>query len=149
MRAVIQRVKKASVAVDDQIVGKIGRGLCVLLGVASDDTEEDANYLCDKIVNLRIFEDEASKFNLSLKDVEGEVLVVSNFTVMGDARKGRRPNFMFAADREKAEKLYNYFVERLKMLAGRVECGIFQAHMEVEIVNDGPVTILLDSKKVF
>ncbi|WAM32250.1 D-aminoacyl-tRNA deacylase [Caldicellulosiruptor naganoensis] len=149
MRAVVQRVKRASVVVDGEIVGKIDRGLCVLVGVANDDTEEDANYLCEKIVNLRIFEDEASKFNLSLKDVNGEILVVSNFTVMGDARKGRRPNFMFAADKEKAERLYNYFVNRLKTLVGRVECGIFQAHMEVEIVNDGPVTILLDSKKVF
>ncbi|ABP66616.1 D-tyrosyl-tRNA(Tyr) deacylase [Caldicellulosiruptor saccharolyticus DSM 8903] len=149
MRAVVQRVKRASVAVDGNAVGEIDKGLCILLGVANDDTEEDANYLCEKIVNLRIFEDETSKFNLSLKDIDGEVLVVSNFTVMGDARKGRRPNFMFAADKEKAERLYNYFVERLKGLAKKVECGIFQAHMEVEIVNDGPVTILLDSKKVF
>lgn len=149
MRAVVQRVKKASVVVDGRVVGRIEKGLCILLGVAHDDTQEDADYLCEKIVNLRIFEDEGSKFNLSLKDIDGEILVVSNFTVMGDARKGRRPNFMFAADKEKAEKLYDYFVTKLQGLARKVECGVFQAHMEVEIVNDGPVTILLDSKKVF
>jgi len=149
LRAVVQRVKKAYVLVDGKEVGRIQKGLCLLVGVAQDDTEEDADYLCEKVVNLRIFEDENSKFNLSLMDVDGEVLVISNFTVMGDARKGRRPNFMFAAEKEKAERLYNYFVEKLKQKVQKVECGVFQAHMEVAILNDGPVTVLLDSKKVF
>jgi D-tyrosyl-tRNA(Tyr) deacylase len=149
LRAVVQRVKEAFVIVDGKEVGRIQRGLCLLVGVAQDDTEEDADYLCEKVANLRIFEDETSKFNLSLMDVGGEVLVISNFTVMGDARKGRRPNFMFAAEKEKAERLYNYFVEKLKQKVRKVECGVFQAHMEVSILNDGPVTVLLDSKKIF
>lgn len=149
MRAVVQRVKSCFVVVDDKVVGEIGKGLCVLLGVAHDDTEEDADYLCEKIVNLRIFEDENSKFNLSLQDVNGGILVVSNFTVMGDARKGRRPNFMFAADRQKAQRLYNYFIEKLKEFTQDVASGVFQAHMQVNIINDGPVTIILDSKKTF
>lgn len=149
MRAVVQRVKEAYVLVGGKEVGRIKKGLCVLVGISQDDTEDDAEYLCEKVVNLRIFEDENSKFNLSLMDVGGEVLVVSNFTVMGDARKGRRPNFMFAAEKEKAEQLYNYFVQKLRQKVSKVECGVFQAHMEVAILNDGPVTILLDSKKVF
>lgn len=127
MRAVVQRVKEAFVIVDGKEVGRIQRGLCLLVGVAQDDTEEDADYLCEKVANLRIFEDETSKFNLSLMDVGGEVLVISNFTVMGDARKGRRPNFMFAAEKEKAERLYNYFVEKLKQKVRKVECGVFSS----------------------
>jgi D-aminoacyl-tRNA deacylase len=149
LRIVIQRVKRASVTVDGEIVGKIGKGLLVLLGVANDDSEKDADYLVEKTLNLRIFEDSEDKMNLSLLDINGEVLVVSQFTLYGDTRKGRRPSFIGAAPQEKANKLYEYFVSKMREQMLQVEKGRFQAMMDVELVNDGPVTILLDSKKNF
>ncbi|QEK12073.1 D-tyrosyl-tRNA(Tyr) deacylase [Crassaminicella thermophila] len=149
MRAVIQRVKNASVSVDNNITGKINKGLLVLLGVEEEDGEKDLNYLAEKIVNLRIFEDENDKMNLSLLDIGGEMLVVSQFTLLGDCRKGRRPNFMNAAKPEKANDLYVKFVQKCKIYGIKVETGVFQAHMEVNLCNDGPVTILIDSKKIF
>ncbi len=149
MRTVIQRVKRASVRVDNKIVAEIERGLLVLLGVAEDDTEQDIEYMANKTANLRILEDEAGKMNLSLLDVGGEALVVSQFTLYGDCRKGRRPSFIQAARPEKAEKFYQAFIEALSKLGLDVKGGVFQAHMDVELVNDGPVTILLDSKKLF
>lgn len=149
MRAVIQRVKRASVTVENEIVGKIGKGLLVLLGVSTDDSEKDANYLVEKTLNLRIFEDSDEKMNLSLLDIKGELLVVSQFTLYGDSRKGRRPSFIEAASPEKANNLYEYFVSESRKQLLPVETGKFQAMMDVELVNDGPVTILLDSKKKF
>jgi len=149
MRAVIQRVDSASVTVDDKVVGEIGRGFLVLLSVGEDDGESDVGYLADKIANLRVIEDEASKFNRSLLDDRGEALVVSQFTLHGDARKGRRPSFSHAAPPEKAEKLYNEFCVRLRALGVPTEEGVFAASMKVALVNRGPVTILLDSKKTF
>lgn len=149
MRTVIQRVKSSSVTVSGEIVGKIGKGLLVLLGVSDEDTEKDANYLVEKTLNLRIFEDSEDKMNLSLLDIKGEILVVSQFTLYGDARKGRRPSFIKAAPPEKANQLYEYFVSELSKQVSRVETGKFQAMMDVALVNDGPVTILLDSQKNF
>src|SRR5438270_2814491 len=149
MRAVVQRVSRASVIVDGQIVGKIDRGLLVLLGVTHADSEAAADYLAEKIAGLRIFEDDAGKMNLSVADVGGAVLAVSQFTLCGDVRKGKRPSFDDAARPEQARKLYDYFVERIRALGLRCETGIFQAMMQVELVNDGPVTILLDSEKKF
>lgn len=149
MRIVIQRVKSASVTVDGEIVGKIGKGLLVLLGVSVDDSEKDADYLVEKSLNLRIFEDLDDKMNLSLLDITGEILVVSQFTLYGDTRKGRRPSFIDAAPPEKANRLYEYFVSEIRNKLLRVETGKFQAMMDVALVNDGPVTILLDSKKKF
>jgi len=149
LRAVIQRVKRASVKVDDEIVSEIERGLLVLLGVAEDDAERDIEYMANKTANLRIFEDEEKKMNRSLLEVGGEALVVSQFTLYGDCRKGRRPSFIQAARPEKADKFYQLFIEALSGLGIDVKAGIFQAFMDVELVNDGPVTILLDSKKVF
>lgn len=149
MRAVIQRVKSASVKVDGEIVGKIGKGLLVLLGVSVVDIEKDATYLVDKTLNLRIFEDNEDKMNLSLLDIKGEILVVSQFTLYGDSRKGRRPSFIDAAPPEKANQLYEYFVSEIHKKLLRVETGKFQAMMDVELINDGPVTILLDSQKNF
>jgi D-aminoacyl-tRNA deacylase len=149
MRAVIQRVKSASVAVDGEVVGKIGRGLLVLLGVATDDAEMDALYLVEKTLNLRVFEDSDDKMNLSLLDVEGGLLVVSQFTLYGDARRGRRPSFINAAPPARANSLYEYFVSAASKQLSQVETGKFQSMMEVELINDGPVTILLDSKKNF
>lgn len=149
MRAVVQRVSKGSVTVDQEVVGEIGRGYVILLGVAQGDTERDADYLVDKIANLRIFPDAQGKMNLSLLDVGGEVLVVSQFTLVGDCRRGRRPSFSSAAPPELANKLYEYFVDKLSSMGIKVETGQFQADMLVEIMNDGPVTILLDSKKLF
>ena len=149
MRAVIQRVKSASVRVEDEIVGEIGKGLLVLLGVSNDDSEKDASYLVEKTLNLRIFEDSDDKMNLSLLDIKGEILVVSQFTLYGDTRKGRRPSFIDAAPPEKANTLYEYFVSEVRRNLLRVETGKFQAKMDVALVNDGPVTILLDSKKNF
>lgn len=149
MRAVIQRVSRAKVTVDGETVGEIGRGLLVLLGVSADDTERESEYLADKTLNLRIFEDDDGKMNRSLLDTGGDLLVVSQFTLYGDARKGRRPSFIKAAAPERANELYERFVEESRKQVQRVECGRFQAMMDVELVNDGPVTILLDSNKDF
>lgn len=149
MRAVIQRVRRSSVTVDDVVKGEIGHGLMVLLGVEDKDTEKDLDYMVDKIPNLRIFEDPDGKMNLSLLDVGGELLVVSQFTLLGDARKGRRPGFTDAARPEKANAMYETLVARIASLGVKVETGQFQAHMMVDILNDGPVTILLDSHKLF
>jgi len=145
MRALLQRVAKSSVTVNGEVVGDIVGGLLVLLGVADADCEKDAEYLADKIVNLRIFSDEQSKFNLSALQVNGELLVISQFTLFADTRKGRRPSFTSAALPEKAGRLYGHFITRLKQTGLKVESGEFGAHMMVEIVNDGPVTIMLDS----
>ncbi len=149
MRAVIQRVSRAKVSVDNKITGEIGKGILVLLGICDEDSEKDAVYLLEKIINLRIFEDAADKMNLSLLDTRGELLVVSQFTLYGDARKGRRPSFIKAAAPEKANRLYAFFVSEAGKQIGKVETGQFQAMMDVELVNDGPVTILLDSEKLF
>jgi len=149
MRAVVQRVSRASVTADGEVVGKIERGLLVLLGVTHADTEAAAEYLADKIAGLRIFEDDAGKINLSVVDVGDPVLAVSQFTLYGDARKGKRPSFDDAARPEQARKLYEHFVDRVRALGLKCETGRFQAMMQVELVNDGPVTILLDSEKAF
>jgi D-tyrosyl-tRNA(Tyr) deacylase len=149
MRAVIQRVSRAQVKVDGQSVGQIGCGFLVLLGVAATDTEADADYLADKIVGLRIFENEAGKMNRALADVGGGALVVSQFTLYGDVRRGKRPSFDASAPAEKARQLYEYFVGRIRSMGLKCETGKFQADMQVELVNDGPVTILLDSAKTF
>jgi D-tyrosyl-tRNA(Tyr) deacylase len=144
MRALLQRVKKANVSVDDRIVGQIGHGFVVFLGVTHSDTEEEAKWLANKIAGLRLFEDQAGKMNLSLFDVEGSVLVVSQFTLYGDARKGRRPSFIKAADPAQAEPLVTYFADRLRQRGLKVETGVFGAFMQVEIHNDGPVTLMLE-----
>lgn len=149
MRAVIQRVISSSVAVEDRIVGRISSGFLVLLGVGRDDTREDADYLAEKIPNLRVFTDEQGKMNLSLLETGGALLVVSQFTLYADARKGRRPSYIDAAEPEKAKTLYEYFAERVRAQGIEVETGIFQAMMQVSLVNDGPVTILLDSRRQF
>ena len=149
MRALVQRVGKASVSVGGEVVGKIGQGLVVLVGVARGDTERDALYLADKIVNLRIFADEASKFNLSALETEGEILIISQFTLLADTRKGRRPSFEEAAPPERAETLVSFFVDRVRESGLKIETGRFQQHMLVELYNDGPVTIALDSKDKF
>lgn len=147
MKALLQRVIKASVCVDDKEVGKIGPGLVVFLGVANGDTKEDAQYLADKTVNLRIFADEEDKLNLSALDVSGELLLVSQFTLLADARKGRRPSFVAAAPPAQAEELFEYFVELVRATGLKVETGRFQTYMQVEIHNDGPVTIMLESRE--
>jgi D-tyrosyl-tRNA(Tyr) deacylase len=147
MKAVLQRVTRASVTVDDQIVGQIGQGLLVLLGVEPDDTEADAQQLADKTIQLRIFDDADGKMNLALTDVGGALLVVSQFTLLGDCRKGRRPSFIQAAPPEIAGRLYEAFVAAAGAQGVRVATGKFRAMMQVELVNDGPVTLLLDSKK--
>ncbi len=149
MRAVVQRVSRASVRVDGELTGEIAQGLLVLLGVAQDDSEADADYLAEKICGLRIFEDEAGKMNLSVTEIGGAVLAVSQFTLFGDVRRGKRPSFDAAARPEQAKTLYEYFVGRVRALGLRCETGRFQEMMEVELVNSGPVTILLDSKKAF
>ncbi|WP_448379021.1 D-aminoacyl-tRNA deacylase [Fervidobacterium sp.] len=149
MRAVVQRVAKASVTVDNEVVGKISNGIVILLGVGKDDTEEDAKYLAEKIVNLRIFDDKNGKMNLSLLDVKGQALIISQFTLYGDCRRGRRPSYSDSAPPDLAKALYEKFIELVKNYDVHVETGIFAAHMLVEIHNDGPVTLLLDSKKVF
>ena len=149
MRAVVQRVMTGSVSIDASEVGKIATGLVVLLGVGQQDSEEDAAYLAEKIVNLRIFEDENGKMNLSLLDMGGELLAVSQFTLYADCRNGRRPSFTMAAPPEEAFRLYERFVEEVKKKGIKVATGVFQEHMLVNIANDGPVTILLDSGKLF
>jgi len=149
VRAVVQRVTEGRVTVDGAVVGAIGRGFVVLLGVGPEDTAADARYLAEKIVNLRVFEDEAEKMNLSLLDVGGAVLAVSQFTLYGDCRKGRRPSFTAAAPPDVAAALYETFVSAVRECRVSVETGVFQAMMQVEIHNDGPVTLLLDSQKVF
>lgn len=149
MRAVVQRVDKAKVVVNDNVAGKIDKGLLVLLGVAADDTEKDLRYIVDKVSGLRIFEDADGKMNLSVADVGGGILAVSQFTLYGDCRKGKRPSFDMAAKAEMAKTYYETFVLELKKLGLVVETGIFQAHMLVDLVNNGPVTILLDSRKQF
>lgn len=149
MRAVVQRVRESRVIVESRIVGEIEKGFNVLLGISKDDTLEDLKYIKDKLINLRVFEDENDKMNLSLLDVKGDILAISQFTLYGDCRKGRRPNFMNAMGGNDAKELYEEFVKMLKETGLRVETGEFGAHMNVEIQNDGPVTILLDSKKDF
>jgi D-tyrosyl-tRNA(Tyr) deacylase len=145
MRAVIQRVSEARVTVAGSVLGEIGPGLLALLGVAKLDTPADAEFLAEKILNLRVFPDEAGKMNRSLLDVTGALLVISQFTLYGDCRKGRRPSFDDAAPAEQARPLYEHFVEVARRSGVRVETGVFQAHMEVSLVNDGPVTLLVES----
>jgi len=147
MKAVLQRVSHASVKVDNQVIGKINQGIIVLLGIAMDDTIDDAKYLVEKIVNLRIFSDEYDKINLSVKDIQGELLIVSQFTLMADCRKGRRPSFENAAKPDVANELYNFFVDECASQGIHVETGKFQAEMHVELCNHGPVTIILNSKE--
>lgn len=149
MKALLQRVTRASVSVGGEVVGRIGRGLVVFIGVATGDTEKDAQYLAQKAVSLRIFSDEEGRFNLSALDIKGELLVVSQFTLLADTRKGRRPSFIEAAPPAQAEEIFERFVEQARATGLRVETGRFQQYMQVAIHNDGPVTILLDSKGKF
>lgn len=149
MRAIVQRVKSANVQIDGQLVAEIESGLLIFLGISVDDQQSDIDYLIRKIANLRIFRDDDLRMNKSLLDVGGHALVVSQFTLYGDCRKGRRPNFSQAAKPEKAHQLYQVFVNQLLQLGVDVKTGVFQATMEVELTNDGPITILLDSKKLF
>ena len=149
MRAVVQRVSRAIVRVDSKTVGAIEKGLVVLLGIRSGDTREAADYLAEKVAHLRVFADAEEKINFSVLDVGGAVLAVSQFTLFGDVRRGRRPSYIDAASPEEAEPLYEYFLAALRRHGLRVESGVFRAMMEVELVNDGPVTILLDSERVF
>ena len=149
MRAVVQRVSRARVTVREEVTGKIDRGLLVLIGVGAADTEADAGYLAAKISGLRIFEDEHGKMNLSLSEIAGSVLAVSQFTLYGDVRRGKRPSFDAAAPPEQARMVYEYCVERIRAAGLRCETGRFQEMMQVELVNDGPVTILLDSSRAF
>ena len=149
MKALLQRVATASVSVGSEVVGEIGHGLVVFVGIAQGDTEKDVSYLADKIVNLRIFSDEAGKFSLSALETGGEILAVSQFTLLADTRKGRRPSFIEAASPDQAEPLFDFLVDRLRNTGLRVETGRFQQHMLVEIHNDGPVTVALDSKEKF
>jgi len=146
MKALVQRVSRASVSVNDDIVGEIGPGLVVFLGVAQGDSKKDASYLANKVVNLRIFADETSKFALSALETGGDILVISQFTLLADSRKGRRPSFTEAAPPDLAKELYEFFVEQVRSTGLKVETGLFQEHMLVEIHNDGPVTIPLESK---
>lgn len=145
MKAILQRVTHGQVTVDDSITGKIDTGFVVLLGVGHEDTEEDADYLAEKMVNLRVFNDDAGKMNRSLIDVSGSVLAISQFTLFADTRRGRRPSFIDAAPPEQATHLYEYFMNKVRSAGVRVEKGVFGAHMVVDIQNDGPVTIILDS----
>lgn len=149
MRAIVQRVSSSKVEVDKKTIGSINKGLNVLVGISKEDTLEDLNYIKDKILNLRIFEDENEKMNLSLLDIKGELLIISQFTLYGDCRRGRRPNFMNAEGGDKAKEAYNNFIELLKDSGLKIETGEFGANMKVDIQNDGPVTIMLDSKKIF
>jgi D-tyrosyl-tRNA(Tyr) deacylase len=149
MRAVVQRVARAKVTVEDEVVGEIKQGLVVLLGVARDDSEGDAEYLAAKIVALRIFDDEAGKMNRSVKDIDGGLLVISQFTLYGDVRRGLRPSWIDAAAPEVAKPLYEFFIAQTRKQLTEVASGSFRSTMQVELVNDGPVTILLDSRKQF
>lgn len=149
MRAVVQRVSRASVTVDGVVVGEVGSGLLVLLGVAAGDTEDDADYLAEKIAGLRIFEDEGGKMNRSIADEGGSILAVSQFTLYGDVRRGKRPSFDGAARPERARELYDYFVAQVRACGLHCETGQFQAMMSVSLINEGPVTLLLDSSKLF
>ncbi len=149
MRAVVQRVSRATVTVNGEITGEIGRGLLVLLGVGQNDTRADADYLVEKTIGLRIFEDSGGKMNLSVADVGGAVLAVSQFTLYGDVRRGKRPSFDAAAPSQQARELYEYFVQKIRAAGLRCETGRFQEMMQVELVNQGPVTILLDSARTF
>ena len=149
MRAVVQRVSSSRVTVDDRVTGEINEGLLVLLGVTHEDTSKDVDYMIDKVLNLRIFEDENEKMNLSLKDIGGELLVVSQFTLYGDCRKGRRPNFTNAAKPDLANELYEEFIEKASKQNIKVGTGKFGANMMVELTNEGPVTILIDSERTF
>lgn len=149
MRAVVQRVSQASVTVDGDVVGKIETGFLILLGVAADDSQQDVIWLAAKVAGLRVFEDDDEKMNLDLKDIGGAALVVSQFTLLGDCRKGRRPSFVAAARPELANRLYQSFVAELRGLGVPVETGTFQADMDVALINDGPVTLMLDSRKQF
>ncbi|WP_144698851.1 D-aminoacyl-tRNA deacylase [Fictibacillus phosphorivorans] len=146
MKIVLQRSKEAKVIVDSEVKGRIDKGLVLLVGVTHEDTEKDADYLAEKIVNLRIFEDENEKMNHSLKDTEGSILSISQFTLFGDTKKGRRPNFMDAAKPDHAITMYDYFNSKLKSLGVHVETGVFGAMMDVSFTNDGPVTLIMDSK---
>lgn len=147
MRAVVQRVLESRVDIEGMTVGSIGKGLMVLLGVSENDTSEDAAYMAEKILNLRVFDDEEGKMNYSLLDTKGELLVVSQFTLYGDCRKGRRPNYMMAAKPEKADALYQEVVKLCRAQNVKTETGVFQADMKVHIINDGPVTLIIDSEK--
>lgn len=149
MRAVVQRVKSAKVVVGESVTGSIGKGLLIFLGIGVNDSEEQCDYMVDKIANLRVFSDQKGLLNQSLMDTGFEALVVSQFTLYGDCRKGRRPSFTKAAKPDRARELYEYFIKRLKEKGLNVQSGIFQAMMEVYLINDGPVTLLLDSEKVF
>jgi len=149
MRAVVQRVSRASVTVAEQITGQIDRGLVVLLGIKQGDSSSDVSWLAEKIVNLRIFDDQQGKMNLSLADIAGEMLIISQFTLFGDCRKGRRPGFSSAAQPDLAEPLYRQFIESVGQLGIQTAAGIFRAEMALELINDGPVTLLLDSEKTF
>lgn len=149
MRVVIQRVKEAKIEVDGNVVGSIGKGLLIYLGIGKDDSEKDVEFIADKLVNLRIFPDENDKMNLSILDVEGAILLVSQFTLYGDCRKGRRPGFDLAGEPQTAEKLYEMTIRAIRQKGIPVETGVFAAHMDVTSINDGPVTFLLDSKKTF
>lgn len=146
MKALIQRVTNASVSVSNKVIGSIGPGLLVFVGIANDDSENDARYLANKIVNLRIFGNEASEFALSVLEIQGEILIISQFTLLANSRKGRRPSFTEAASPDRAKALYDSFVVQVRSTSLRVETGVFQEHMMVEIHNDGPVTLLLESK---
>ncbi len=149
MRAVIQRVESASVKTDSQLISKIGKGILVFIGVGKEDTDKDADYVATKIIGLRIFEDSEGKMNLSLTDIDGQALIVSQFTLFGDCHKGKRPSFESAADMKKAKALYDYLVEKCRQDNLVIGKGVFRENMQVNLVNDGPVTILIDSKKTF
>jgi D-tyrosyl-tRNA(Tyr) deacylase len=149
MRSVVQRVDRVRVLIGDKRISEIGKGLLVLLGIEQGDRKNDADYLSDKIMNLRIFEDDNGKMNLSLLDIRGEMLVVSQFTLLGDCRKGRRPSFTGAENPDRARLLYDYFIQKTKDIIGNVVQGEFQAMMSIELVNNGPVTMLLDSRRSF
>ncbi len=146
MKSLVQRVSRASVSVNDKVVGEIGPGLVVFLGIAQGDSKEDATYLANKVANLRIFADDSSHFSLSALDTRGDILIVSQFTLLGDTRKGRRPDFTGAAPPNLAKQLYEFFVDQVRAIGLKVETGLFQEHMLVEIHNDGPVTVSLESK---